>query len=156
MRTFTYSDARSHKFWNIELKGKSFTVTFGRMGTAGQTQTKEFADEAGAQAAADKLVREKLAKGYVETTPSAEPRASSLREALEQALVAHPDDLASHMAYADWLGEQEDPALRDRGEFIRVQLALEDESRPAAERKKLQRQEQKLLDARAREWLGDL
>lgn len=42
MRRFTYSDAKSHKFWAIELKGNSFTVTFGRVGTAGQSQTKTF------------------------------------------------------------------------------------------------------------------
>ena len=28
MRTFQYSDAKSHKFWTIELTGKSFTVTY--------------------------------------------------------------------------------------------------------------------------------
>ncbi|MBO0697941.1 MAG: WGR domain-containing protein [Zavarzinella sp.] len=42
MRRFTYSDAKSHKFWAIDLKGSSFTVTFGRVGTAGQSQTKTF------------------------------------------------------------------------------------------------------------------
>src|SRR5262245_10649300 len=68
MRTFTYSDVKSHKFWNIELKGKSFTVTYGRIGSAGQTQTKEFATEEKAKAEHDKLVKEKTAKGYVETT----------------------------------------------------------------------------------------
>ena len=44
MRTFQFSDAKSHKFWNIDVQGKSFTVTFGKIGTAGQTKTKEFAD----------------------------------------------------------------------------------------------------------------
>jgi hypothetical protein len=60
------------------------------------------------------------------------------------------------MAYADWLSEQTDPALRERGELIQVQLALEDEARPAEERKRLRQQESKLLKARARTWLGGL
>src|SRR3954471_625645 len=77
---------------------------------------------------------------------------ASLRESLEQALVENPDDLASHMAYADYLTEQGDP----RGEFVRVQLALEDGSKPLAERKKLRAVEKKLLQAHAAEWLGDL
>jgi uncharacterized protein (TIGR02996 family) len=156
MRTFTYSDAKSHKFWNIELQGDKLTVTYGRIGSAGQTQTKQFKDAATAQREHDKLVKEKLAKGYQETTPSAKPQPRSLREALEEALVASPDDLASHMAYADWLSEQADSAGLARGEFIRVQLALEDESKPAAERKKLQEQEKKLLKAHGRDWLGEL
>ena len=134
MRTFTYSDAKSHKFWNIDLQGNQFTVTYGRIGAAGQSQTKEFADAAKAQKEHDKLVKEKLAKGYVETTPSAQAPPRSLREALEEALAASPDDLASHMAYADWLSEQPAKADQARGEFVRVQLALEDEKKSAAAR----------------------
>ncbi len=76
----------------------------------------------------------------------------SLRQALEEALVENPDDPAAHAAYADHLIEQGDP----RGEFVRVQVALEDEKHPAAERKKLRRREQSLLKAHQREWLGEL
>ncbi|HEY7423025.1 MAG TPA: WGR domain-containing protein [Gemmataceae bacterium] len=151
MRTFTFSDVKSHKFWNIELQGDSFTVTYGRQGTAGQTQTKKFASAAAAQKEHDKLIKEKLAKGYVETTPTAKPKAS-LREALEDALVANPADLAAHMAYADYLQEQGNP----RGEYIQVQLALEDPSRSPAERKELQKREAKLFKQHGREWLGEL
>src|SRR5207249_2522467 len=70
----------------------------------------------------------------------------TLREALEAALAEDPDDVATHAAYADLLTEQGDP----RGEFIQVQLALEDESRPAKERRELQQRERDLLHAHAR------
>jgi uncharacterized protein (TIGR02996 family) len=152
MRTFNFTDAKSHKFWNIELKGKSLTVTYGRIGTAGQTQTKSFADEAKTLKEHDKLVREKLSKGYVETTPAAKATPTSLRESLEAALAENPNDLASHMAYADHLVELGDP----RGEFIQVQLALEDESKPPDQRKKLQQQEKKLQKTHATTWLGEI
>ena len=49
---------------------------------------------------------------------------SDLRTALEEALAANPDDVASHAAYADHLADLGDP----RGELIQVQLALEDPS----------------------------
>jgi uncharacterized protein (TIGR02996 family) len=152
MRTFTFSDEKSHKFWNIDLQGDSFTVTYGRQGTAGQSQTKTFPDAAAARREHDKLVRGKLAKGYQEATPAARPAGGSLREALEAALVENPDDLGTHAAYADHLQEEGDP----RGEFIQVQLALEDESVSPAQRKKLLAQEAALLKAHAKEWLGDL
>ena len=71
MRTFQLSDATSHKFWNIEVKDKTFTVTFGKIGTNGQSQIKTFKDAATAQSEADKLIKEKTKKGYVETTPKA-------------------------------------------------------------------------------------
>ena len=41
----------------------------GPASSAGQTQTKDFASSEKARAAADRLIREKTGKGYVETTP---------------------------------------------------------------------------------------
>ncbi len=150
MRSFECRQGKANKFWNIELQGRRFTVAFGAIGTAGQTQTKEFADEAKAQAAHDKLIAEKLKKGYVETAPAAAP--APLQVALEEVLAEDPDDLAAHMAFADHLQEQGDP----RGEFIQVQLALEDPARSAAQRKQLQEREKALLNKHARQWLGEV
>jgi uncharacterized protein (TIGR02996 family) len=78
--------------------------------------------------------------------------AANTGEILEKALVADPDDLAAHSAYADWLTQEGDP----RGEFIQIQLALEDQNRSAAERKKLQQRERELLEGYERKWLGEL
>jgi predicted DNA-binding WGR domain protein len=74
MRSFTYVDDKSNKFWNIDLQGIRLTVRFGKVGSTGQTQVKDFADEAAARKEHDKLVAEKLKKGYVEAT--GEPRPS--------------------------------------------------------------------------------
>jgi uncharacterized protein (TIGR02996 family) len=147
MRSFQFSDARSHKFWQIDVQGRSFTVTYGKVGTAGQTQTKTFLTPQKARDEADKLIKEKLKKGYTETTPRA---GVSTGEALEAAVRANPDDRAARAAYADYLTEQGDP----RGESIQVQLALEDEYLPAAERKKLQAREKELLKKHRRQWVG--
>ncbi len=40
LRMFHFSEGQSHKFWSIALDGAAQTVRFGRIGTAGQTQTK--------------------------------------------------------------------------------------------------------------------
>src|SRR5436190_1222239 len=152
MRSFQYSDEKSHKFWNIELKGNDVTVTYGRVGSAGQTSTKSFKDAAAAQKEHDKLVKEKVGKGYAEVGAAAAKPSGSLREALERALVENPDDTASHMAYADHLTESGDPF----GEFVQVQLALEDESLTAKRRKELKSREKKLLDAHSATWLRAL
>lgn len=149
MRTFHFSDSKSHKFWTIEVSGDTFTVTYGKVGSAGQAQTKTFATPEKAQAEAAKLVAEKTKKGYAETTARAP---ASDAEAFERKLAANPDDLAAWGAYADYLQEQGDP----RGEFMQVQLALEDESLTAAERKKLAAREKQLLKAHAADWLGPL
>ncbi|MGE3807983.1 MAG: TIGR02996 domain-containing protein [Gemmataceae bacterium] len=78
--------------------------------------------------------------------------ADTSAQALEHALVAHPDDLAVHAAYADHLIEKGDP----RGEFIRVQVGLEDGKLAAAERMKLAAREKELLDKHRADWLGGL
>jgi uncharacterized protein (TIGR02996 family) len=75
-----------------------------------------------------------------------------MREAFERAILETPDDPASFAAYADWLFEQGDP----RGEFMQVQLALEDEQRPATERTQFREREAELLTAHQAEWLGPL
>lgn len=66
-RTFTYSDDKSSKFWSIEINGSGFTVNYGKTGTSGQIQTKDFADDAACKKAADKLIAEKTKKGYIES-----------------------------------------------------------------------------------------
>jgi uncharacterized protein (TIGR02996 family) len=149
MRSFQFSDAKSHKFWNIEVKGNSFTVTYGKVGTAGQSQTKSFTKDGAAQAEADKLIKEKLKKGYTETTPQA---AASMAEGFEQALAADPHNLTTASLYADYLQEQGDP----RGEFMHVQIALEDEPLAKAARAALKKQEAALLKKHKKDWLGPL
>lgn len=71
-RKFEFVDGNSKKFWNItlDLQDFSHTVTYGRIGTAGQEQTKYFDDKEETQKSYEKLVKEKTGKGYVETTPA--------------------------------------------------------------------------------------
>ena len=66
VRRFDFIGGSSQKFWEISVAGNSFTVRFGRIGTVGQNQTKTFADETKASREAEKLIAEKLKKGYVE------------------------------------------------------------------------------------------
>lgn len=149
MRTFIYQDAKSNKFWHIDPSGAGFTVHFGRVGTDGQKQVKTFADEATARREADKLIADKLKKGYVETTAPTGPAA--LRKALEDAILDNPSDTASHAAYADLLTEAGDP----RGEFIQLHLTLEDDSMSQKRRSELSLRAAALLAEHGDEWIGE-
>jgi DNA ligase-1 len=66
-RRFEFSEGNSNKFWEISVKGTEVTVQFGRIGSKGQASVKSFADSATASQHAEKLVAEKLKKGYVES-----------------------------------------------------------------------------------------
>jgi predicted DNA-binding WGR domain protein len=79
-RIFEFADDKSNKFWTIETNGNEFTVTFGKTGTAGQSQTKSFADEAACEKEAEKSIREKTRKGYVEQGEGVRPDVSSKAE----------------------------------------------------------------------------
>lgn len=54
------------KFWEIARDGLSVTVRYGRIGSEGQSKTKQLADEAAALRHVDDLIREKTGKGYIE------------------------------------------------------------------------------------------
>ncbi|WP_218920357.1 WGR domain-containing protein [Lentzea guizhouensis] len=58
----------SAKFWEVAQDGTTVTVRFGRIGTAGQTQTKDLGDTDAATAHVAKLVAEKEKKGYTAVT----------------------------------------------------------------------------------------
>jgi uncharacterized protein (TIGR02996 family) len=83
--------------------------------------------------------------------PPAVPRAASPGDALHQAVLEQPDDLALRLIYADWLEEQDDP----RGEFIRVQCRLA-ELPDWAPRQALLERERQLLGGHQERWLGVL
>ena len=61
-----FSDDKSNKFWNIEVSKKSFTVTYGKIGTAGTSATKTFESDEKCLKEAEKVIAEKLKKGYTE------------------------------------------------------------------------------------------
>ncbi len=77
---------------------------------------------------------------------------SSTRTGLEAALVANPDDAATHAAYADLLMEEGDP----RGEYIQLQLALEDRNQPVERLDAMEERRRQLQKQYEREWLGPL
>jgi predicted DNA-binding WGR domain protein len=64
MPRYEFSEGSSNKFWEIKLDGKSFTTTYGKIGTPGSTTLKEWKDAAEAKKEYDKLVHEKTKKGY--------------------------------------------------------------------------------------------
>jgi len=59
-----FSQGKSHKFWQIVVSGRSHTVSFGRIGTVGQSKTKTFASPEAAADDAARVVRQKRGKGY--------------------------------------------------------------------------------------------
>jgi predicted DNA-binding WGR domain protein len=67
-REFEYADGKSFKFWKIELDGNDVVTRYGRIGSEGQETRKDFGSPEKAQKEYDKLVSEKLRKGYVEKT----------------------------------------------------------------------------------------
>ena len=64
MPRYEFSEGSSNKFWEINLSGKSFTTTFGKIGTSGQTSVKAWKDAAEAKKQYEKLIAEKTKKGY--------------------------------------------------------------------------------------------
>ncbi|STF44977.1 regulator [Escherichia coli] len=51
MKTYIYQDEKSHKFWAVEQQGNELNISWGKVGTNGQSQVKSFADAAAAEKA---------------------------------------------------------------------------------------------------------
>jgi predicted DNA-binding WGR domain protein len=68
-RRFHFVGGTSSKFWQISRTGQIVFVTFGRIGTKGQTQVKDLGTDAAAEAHLSKLIGEKTRKGYTEVDP---------------------------------------------------------------------------------------
>lgn len=66
MRNFELVEGTSRRFWRIRQDGTDVTVSFGRIGTRGQTQVKQFPDEQRAKREVERLIAEKVRKGYLE------------------------------------------------------------------------------------------
>jgi len=65
-QTLRFEQGTSRKFWRASVRGAELCVTYGRIGSAGQTSVKAFDSAERARREMDKLVAEKLRKGYVE------------------------------------------------------------------------------------------
>ncbi len=66
MRHFEYVEGTSSKFWEISVSECEVTVRYGRIGSAGTSKVKAYADAQAARREADKLIAEKTGKGYLE------------------------------------------------------------------------------------------
>ena len=64
--SLVFQDEVSNKFWNIETDGKSFTRSWGRIGTFGQSKKETFWDATVCERQAQKLIDSKVKKGYVQ------------------------------------------------------------------------------------------
>jgi predicted DNA-binding WGR domain protein len=61
-----FEEGTSSKFWRARVEGKTLYVNYGRIGTTGQTQVKDFPDSGSANKEYAKLVAEKRRKGYID------------------------------------------------------------------------------------------
>jgi len=70
-RRFEFVEGSSAKFWQITVNGAETIVCWGRLGTDGQSQTKTYPDATAATKEAEKQIKQKLTKGYSETSSTA-------------------------------------------------------------------------------------
>ena len=61
---YRFKDEKSDKFWRIEYSGSSFAVNYGKTGTTGKYQVKEFDSQEECEKEAKKLIASKVKKGY--------------------------------------------------------------------------------------------
>lgn len=68
-------------------------------------------------------------------------------------ILAHPDDDAPRLIFADWLEEQGDAGSVARAEFIRIQCSLAGDNPPDQQRAQLHRCQQQILEEWGKVWV---
>ena len=86
----------SNKFWEADVTGSTLTVTFGKIGTAGQRKDKKLESPDAARAELEKLTSEKLKKGYVADGGKAKAGAKAAKPAKANATSAKPAKAKPH------------------------------------------------------------
>ena|SRR3990167_2989081 len=66
LRRFEGKEEKNEKFWEIFKGEKEYTIRWGKMDSDGNSQTKQFASEKEAVEEYNKVVADKLEKGYKE------------------------------------------------------------------------------------------
>ncbi|WP_214325742.1 DUF4132 domain-containing protein [Nonomuraea sediminis] len=133
-RMLTYVGAGSAKFWEVRQDGTELNIRYGRLGAAGQAQVKSFDSAAAAAAAADKLVAEKLRKGYTEDAAAAAP-----------AVIDNAGDEDTLTMPAAWLR-----SLRPRRGGVKVAVKQPDAGAPKELAARLDELRQPILDSLAK------
>jgi len=77
----------SDKFYDIILEDETYTVNYGRWGSSGAFQTKEFDTAREARREYDKVIRSKLQKGYLDVTGQDDQNSETTRRTQRDANV---------------------------------------------------------------------
>lgn len=111
MRRFERVEGAASKFWEVGIAADhALSIRWGRIGSAGQSQVKTFADASAAQTALAKLVREKTGKGYREVQASAEEMPQTPGAAASMPTPPHPISTAQGPLEVEGLSPVPQPA----------------------------------------------
>ena len=128
MQRYEFNDGKSSKFWQIEQVGAELHISWGKIGTSGQSQVKDFESAALADAARLKLIAEKTKKGYLPSPSNAEsgaaidPSLVSTNQAHEPQLGQQPGDMASAAGLRSGSGDEACDVRQD-GAALAMRLA---------------------------------
>ncbi len=104
MPRYEFVEGTSNKFWEIKLDGSSFTTTYGKIGTGGSQTLKEFDSDEKAKKEYDKLIAEKVKKGYLLVDGGGEaPAAPKAKAAPKEKAAPAPKAKAAAPAAGGWL-----------------------------------------------------
>lgn len=82
MRRFELIQGNQAKYWEVARRGATLTVSLGRIGGAPKTRTKQLLDYMVAEQEFDRLIRDKLRRGYVEVHGATVPEAPAADRAI--------------------------------------------------------------------------
>lgn len=116
-RYFEFEEGSSRKFWEIQVIANQVIVRFGKTSTSGQTKPKPFPSQGAALTYAQKLIEEKLEKGYQEIDQDQEEDTESEDAREDESVTSSPPPVmapraVSNVPSASLSPVRESPSLR--------------------------------------------
>lgn len=99
---FSEIASNSHKFYEVIVKSTEVSIRFGRIGEQGQTQTKIYTTSEQAQREAEKKIREKLRKGYVNNTANHQIQTLSVQQSVDNLFTVVSSTASTQKAPLVW------------------------------------------------------
>ena len=133
-----YQDEKSHKFWEVSVKGKVMTSRWGKLDTQGQSKSKELASPKLAKAEAEKQKASKIKKGYkavaakkkVAPKKKAAAKKKTVSKKKSSAMSSRTNDTDSSSESLRKFLESDDPSLVRMGLSMAKGVGVEEELLP--------------------------
>ncbi|MDF9823831.1 putative DNA-binding WGR domain protein [Breznakia sp. PF5-3] len=130
-----FKEEGSNKFWKLELEENSYTLTYGKIGSAGTSKVKTFESAEKAEKDAMKLVAAKRKKGYVDAEPEMTMELKKKPKETKKVIIEKPEKIPLPLKDDDKIKAWHDEELEEEFKLSNMRMGTSKSSTSQKEKK---------------------